>query len=88
MDVYPIPLTKTNKYQSFIHYALTWLNITNWTVYWYILMSVLIVGGELLFWFDYLRTLDYLLYTFVLRSFYCISENSLSVHYIVSFLAF
>jgi len=36
------------------------------------LMSVMIVGGEVWFWWDYLRTVDYLLYISAMRSFYCI----------------
>ena len=56
-----------------------WLNISNrinkislTALYIDALMSVMIVGDEGLFSWDYLRTLDYFLYIFVLRSFYCI----------------
>ena len=53
------------------HIPIHLLNLNDFSIS-CILMSVIIVGGEVLFWWDCLRTLDYLLYIFVLRSFYCI----------------
>jgi len=68
--------------------TMPWLNITNCTVYWCILMSVMIVGDEVLFWWNYLQTLDYLLYIFVLRSFYCIFKIVCPCTALYLFLAF
>jgi len=51
-------------------------------------MSVMIIGGEVLFWWDYLRTLYYLLYIFVLRSFHCIFKIVCPCTTLYLFLAF
>ena len=51
-----------------------------------ILMSVLIVWGDMLFWLDYLRSLDYLLYFLYGVSFTVFLKN-FSMHFIVALLA-
>ena len=82
-SVYPIPLTKTNKYRDLL-FTMPWLNISNRInkILHCILMTVMIVGGEV----GYLRTLDYLLlYIFVLCSFNCIFRIDCPLHCIVSF---
>jgi len=51
-------------------------------------MTVMTVGGDVLFWWDYLSTLDYLLYIFVLHSFYCIFKIVCPCTALNLFLAF